>query len=94
LVECSVFGCTRRSRQRSKRGLRAGPLAASTDGLDATFTFARHHYATEEHIRSTGVAFTFLRGSAFLEVLRWIIGDDGGDLGPGQRQPACSGRAG
>ena len=44
---------------------------------DATFTFARHHYPTEQHIRSTGVAFTFLRGSAFLEVLRWIIGDDG-----------------
>jgi NAD(P)H dehydrogenase (quinone) len=49
---------------------------------DATFTFARHHYATEQHIRSTGVAFTFLRGSAFLEVLRWIIGDDGVIRGP------------
>jgi NAD(P)H dehydrogenase (quinone) len=49
---------------------------------DATFTFARHHYATEQHIRSTGVAFTFLRGSAFLEVLRWIIGADGVIRGP------------
>jgi uncharacterized protein YbjT (DUF2867 family) len=42
----------------------------------------RHHYATEQHIRSTGVAFTFLRGSAFLEVLRWIIGADGVIRGP------------
>jgi NAD(P)H dehydrogenase (quinone) len=31
---------------------------------DVTFTFARDHYATEQHIRSKGVAFTFLRGSA------------------------------
>ena len=31
--------------------------------VDATFTLARDHYATEQYIRSTGVAFTFLRGS-------------------------------
>jgi uncharacterized protein YbjT (DUF2867 family) len=59
---------------------------------DATFTFARHHYATEQHIRSTGVAFTFLRGSAFLEVLRWIIGEDGvirGPAGDGRLAPVA-----
>ena len=52
-------------------------------GAEATFTLARDHYATEEHIRSTGVAFTFLRGSAYLEVLRYIIGPDGVIRGPG-----------
>lgn len=51
-------------------------------GPQATFTLARDHYATEEHIRSTGIAFTFLRGSAYLEVLRWIIGADGVIRGP------------
>lgn len=48
----------------------------------STFTLARDHCATEEHIRSMGVAFTFLRGSAYLEVLRWIIGSDGVIRGP------------
>ena len=52
-------------------------------GPKATFTLARDHYATEEHIRSTGVTFTFLRGSAYLEVLRYIIGPDGVIRGPG-----------
>ncbi len=51
-------------------------------GPHSTFTLARDHYRTEEHIRSTGVAFTFLRGSAYLEVLRWIIGADGVIRGP------------
>jgi hypothetical protein len=49
---------------------------------DVTFTFARDHFAAEEHIRSTGVAFTFLRGSAFLEVIHWLIGADGAIRGP------------
>ena len=52
-------------------------------GPEATFTLARDHYATEERIRSTGVAFTFLRGSAYMEVLRYIIGPDGVIRGPG-----------
>jgi NAD(P)H dehydrogenase (quinone) len=43
---------------------------------DATFTWARDHYATEEHIRSTGVPFTFLRGSVYLEVLHYAVGPD------------------
>ncbi|HKH19154.1 MAG TPA: SDR family oxidoreductase [Solirubrobacteraceae bacterium] len=49
---------------------------------DATFTLARDHYATEEHIRSKGVAFTFVRGSAYLEVIRYIVGADGVIRGP------------
>lgn len=43
---------------------------------DATFTWARDHYATEEYIRSAGVSFTFLRGSVFLEVLQYAVGPD------------------
>jgi uncharacterized protein YbjT (DUF2867 family) len=61
-------------------------------GPDSTFTLARDHYATEEHIRSTGVAFTFLRGSAYLEVLRFIIGPDGvirGPAGDGRLAPVA-----
>ncbi|HET6316788.1 MAG TPA: SDR family oxidoreductase [Chloroflexota bacterium] len=49
---------------------------------DATFTLARDHAATEQYIRSTGLTFTFLRGSAFFEVLRWIVGSDGVIRGP------------
>jgi uncharacterized protein YbjT (DUF2867 family) len=61
-------------------------------GPNSTFTLARDHYATEEHIRSTGVAFTFLRGSAYLEVLRFIIGPDDlirGPAGDGRLAPVA-----
>jgi NAD(P)H dehydrogenase (quinone) len=34
---------------------------------DAVFTFARHHHDTEEHIRATGLAYTFLRDSMSLD---------------------------
>ena len=34
---------------------------------DATFTFARDHFRTEERIRSSGVAFTSLRSSQYLD---------------------------
>ncbi|MFD6098081.1 SDR family oxidoreductase [Nocardiopsis flavescens] len=48
--------------------LRAGPAS--------TFTFARTHFFTEAHIRSTGVAYTFLRPSLYLDLLpRWVDGD-------------------
>ena len=39
---------------------------------DATFTFARDHWHTEEHIRSTDLDFTFLRGNVYLDVLPWF----------------------
>lgn len=50
---------------------------------DATFTWARDHYATEEYIRSAGVPFTFLRGSVFLEVLQYAVGPDQTIRSPG-----------
>jgi NAD(P)H dehydrogenase (quinone) len=50
---------------------------------DASFTFARDHWATEQHIRVCGLPWTFLRGSPFHEVVHWLIGDDGAIRGPG-----------
>jgi NAD(P)H dehydrogenase (quinone) len=52
-----------------------------------TFTLSRDHYATEQHIRRSGVAFTFLRASAYLEVAHYLLGHD--DV---IRGPAGSGR--
>jgi len=34
---------------------------------DATFTLARDHWATEQHIRSTGIAATFLRMNLYMD---------------------------
>jgi uncharacterized protein YbjT (DUF2867 family) len=49
----------------------------------ATFTLARDHYATEQRIRASGVAFTFLRASAFHEVAHYLVGPDDVIRGPG-----------
>src|SRR5215217_6361551 len=49
---------------------------------DATFTFARYHWHTEEHIRDSGLEFTFLRGNVFMDVLPWIVGSDDFIRGP------------
>jgi NAD(P)H dehydrogenase (quinone) len=49
---------------------------------DATFTLARHHWATEERIRATGMAFTFLRMSLYLDFLGTMVGIDGAIRGP------------
>ncbi len=49
---------------------------------DATFTLARDHYATEQHIRDSGAAFTFLRDSFYLDFLPELTGEDGVIRGP------------
>ena len=49
---------------------------------DATFTFARDHWWTEQHIRSTGVDFTFLRDSLYLDLIPHWVGEDGVLRGP------------
>ena len=54
---------------------------------DATFTLGRDHWATEEHIRRSGLAFTFLRNNLYLDVLQHFA-DEGGAI----RGPAGSGR--
>jgi uncharacterized protein YbjT (DUF2867 family) len=50
---------------------------------DATFTFARDHYATEEHLRATGLATTFLRNSMYQDFLPFFASpEDGVMRGP------------
>jgi uncharacterized protein YbjT (DUF2867 family) len=52
-------------------------------GPDSTFTFARDHWHTEQHIRGTGAAFTFLRDSLYQDVLPYFPGaEDGVIRGP------------
>ncbi|MBT2400218.1 NAD(P)H-binding protein [Streptomyces sp. ISL-100] len=50
---------------------------------DATFTFARDHWHTEQYIRSTGVRHTFLRDSFYQAALPAMTGKDGVIRGPG-----------
>jgi NAD(P)H dehydrogenase (quinone) len=49
---------------------------------DATFTLARDHWATEEHIRASGMAHTFLRDSLYADFLPFLVGADGVIRGP------------
>lgn len=49
---------------------------------DATFTLARDHWATEEHIRATGLRATFLRDNLYADFLPFLAGDDGVIRGP------------
>lgn len=49
---------------------------------DATFTFARDHWHTEQHLRSSGAEFTFLRDSLYLDLIPHWAGDDGVIRGP------------
>ncbi|HET7397575.1 MAG TPA: SDR family oxidoreductase [Intrasporangium sp.] len=51
-------------------------------GPDATFTLARDHWATEAHIRASGLAFTFLRDSLYADFLPQMVGPDGVLRGP------------
>jgi uncharacterized protein YbjT (DUF2867 family) len=56
---------------------------------DATFTLARDHWATERHIRESGVRWTFPRMSLYLDFTVRMVGCDGVIAGP-----AGDGRAG
>lgn len=49
---------------------------------DSVFTLGRDHYATEEHIRSSGMQFTFLRDNFYLDFLPELAGLDGVIRGP------------
>jgi uncharacterized protein YbjT (DUF2867 family) len=51
-------------------------------GPDASFTFAQDHYRTEQLIRETGLAYTFLRQSQFLDFVPLLVGEDGVIRGP------------
>jgi NAD(P)H dehydrogenase (quinone) len=56
-------------------------------GPDATFTLGRDHGLTEEAIRASGMAFTFLRNNFYIDVLP-LFGDENGVI----RGPAGEGR--
>lgn len=49
---------------------------------DAVFTLARDHWATEQHISSSGLTHTFLRNSFYLDLLPHMVGTDGVIRGP------------
>lgn len=48
----------------------------------ATFTLARDHYATEEYLKSSGMAWTMLRDNFYFTLLEALVGDDGVIRGP------------
>ena len=49
---------------------------------DATFTLARDHHATEQHIRASGLHWTFLRDNMYLDFFPYLAGQDGVIRGP------------
>jgi uncharacterized protein YbjT (DUF2867 family) len=49
---------------------------------DATFTLARDHWATEEHLRGSGLAYTFLRDNFYADFMPALIGTDDVIRGP------------
>jgi uncharacterized protein YbjT (DUF2867 family) len=49
---------------------------------DSTFTLGRDHYATEERIKASGMAYTFLRDNLYLDFLPLLAGEDGVIRGP------------
>lgn len=49
---------------------------------DATFTFARDHFATEQHLRASGAEWVFLRPSLYADLVPWWVGADDAIRGP------------
>jgi uncharacterized protein YbjT (DUF2867 family) len=49
---------------------------------DAVFTLGRDHWATEEHIRASGLPYTFLRDNLYADFLPMMAGEDGVIRGP------------
>jgi NAD(P)H dehydrogenase (quinone) len=49
---------------------------------ESTFTFARDHWATEQDVRRTAPAFTFLRMNTYLDFVPKLAGPDGLISGP------------
>jgi NAD(P)H dehydrogenase (quinone) len=49
---------------------------------DCTFTLGRDHHATEQHIRASGMRFTFLRDALYADFLPAMVGEDGVIRGP------------
>ena len=51
---------------------------------DATFTLARDHWVTEQHIIDSGMAFTFLRNNFYTELFVSIADENGVIRGPAE----------
>jgi len=49
---------------------------------DATFTLARQHYATEEHIKASGMTWTILRDNLYLDFVAHFADNAGVIRGP------------
>ena len=49
---------------------------------DCTFTLGRQHWATEQHLRASGLAWTFLQNALYLEAFAHFVGPDGAIRGP------------
>jgi uncharacterized protein YbjT (DUF2867 family) len=49
---------------------------------DSTFTLVHDHWATEEHIRATGLPWTFLRMNMYMDFIPGMAGPDGVIRGP------------
>jgi NAD(P)H dehydrogenase (quinone) len=61
---------------------------------DCTFTFGRDHFHTEEHIKSSPLAWTFLRDNIYLDYVPFFAGADGVIRGPaGEGRVAAVARA-
>jgi uncharacterized protein YbjT (DUF2867 family) len=49
---------------------------------DCTFTLGRDHWATEQHIRRSGMQLTALRDNFYSDLMSALVGDDGTIRGP------------
>jgi NAD(P)H dehydrogenase (quinone) len=49
---------------------------------DATFTLVRHHWETEEHVRASGLAWTFPRMNLYLDFIPNMVSPEGVIAGP------------
>lgn len=49
---------------------------------DCTFTLGRDHWATEEHLRASGMRSTCLRDNFYLDFMPDLVGEDGVIRGP------------
>jgi NAD(P)H dehydrogenase (quinone) len=57
-------------------------LSVISAAPDATFTFARDHFHTEQHIQASGMAFTFSRQNLYMDLVPLLAGEDGVIRGP------------
>ena len=59
---------------------------------DATFTLARTHFHTEEHIKASGMTYTFLRDNFYADFFAELPDEEGRILGPAAGVLADPGR--